>query len=301
MPAPHPSQADINIGVVLSLTAQGASLGIPARNTIAMGPKEIAGQKVNVTVLDDASDATAADVAARRLTQEMKADVLIGPSITPTSLTVVQVAGEAQTPVITLAGSDAIVAPQEGNRRWAIKMPPGEAIPLKMIFDHMVAHKQRRPGIAAVSNAYGQTFVDVAQKRAAEAGIEIVTVERFAATDTSFVAQGVKRVATSPDAVLVAAAATAAALPQLELEQRLSQLPSGDTRDAGLGPHYFFAQPRNVGHGDAQIDSPPRAFSGNTVSGRGLSPIRITMPRGRSTGRRRPATPRSSTDRTGAS
>ncbi len=214
------AMADITVGVVLSLTGPAASLGIPAKNTVAMWPKEVAGQKLNVIVYDDTSDPTAASSAARRLVQEQKVDVLIGPSITPTSLAVMQVAGETQTPVITLAGSDAIVLPQEGDRRWAFKMPPGEAIPLKMIFDHMKAARQKRLAIAAVANAYGQTFVDVAQKMAAGAGVEIVGVERFAATDQSFVAQAVKLMATTPDAVLIAAAGTPGALPQIELKRR---------------------------------------------------------------------------------
>jgi len=214
------AHADIKVGVVLSLTGPGASLGIPAKNTVAMWPKEIAGQKLVVTVLDDASDPTAATVAARRLTQEEHVDVLVGSSITPTSLAVMQVAGETQTPAITLAGSDAIVLPQEGPKRWAFKMPPSEPVPLKMIFDHMTAQKQKKLAIAAVANAYGQTFIDVAQKMAGAAGIEIVSVERYAATDTSFVAQTVKLLVTAPDAVLIAAAGTPGALPHLELKKR---------------------------------------------------------------------------------
>ncbi len=214
------AHADIRVGVVLSLTGPAASLGMPAKNTVALWPKEIAGQKLVVTVLDDASDPTAAAVAARRLTQEEHVDVLVGSSSTPTSLAVMQVAGETQTPAVTLAGSDAIVVPQEGNRRWAFKMPPSEPVPLKMIFDWMTAHKQKRLAIAAVANAYGQTFVDVAQKMAGPAGIMIVDVERYAATDTSFVSQALKLTAQQPDAVLIAAAGTPGALPHLELKRR---------------------------------------------------------------------------------
>src|SRR4051794_9529833 len=89
--------ADIKVGVILSLTGPGASLGIPAKNTVALWPKEIAGHKLVVTVLDDASDPTGASVAARKLTQDERVDVLVGSSITPTSLAVMQVAGETET------------------------------------------------------------------------------------------------------------------------------------------------------------------------------------------------------------
>ncbi len=50
--------ADVKIGVTLSATGPAASLGIPEKNTIALLPKEIAGQKMEYIVLDDATDST---------------------------------------------------------------------------------------------------------------------------------------------------------------------------------------------------------------------------------------------------
>ena len=213
-------QADINVGVILSLTGAGASIGIPAKNTVEMWPKQVAGQKLNVTILDDASDPTAATVAARKLTSEYKVDVLVGPSITPTSLAALSVASDTETPIITLAGSNAIVVPADGPRRWAFKLPPSEEVPLKLIFETMKKKGQSKLAIVSVSNAYGQTFLDVAQKMAPAAGVQIVDVERFAATDTSFVAQTLKILSTRPDAVFIAAAGTPALMPQLEIKNR---------------------------------------------------------------------------------
>ncbi len=215
-----PARADVNIGVILSLTGPGASLGIPARNTVDLWPKEIGGHKLVVTVLDDGSDPTAATVAARKLSTEYRADVLVGPSITPTSLAAVQVAGETETPILTLAGSNAIVLPADGPRRWAFKMPPSEEVPLKMVFDQMRKAGKKTLAVVAISNAYGQTFLDVAQKMAPQAGVQIVAVERYQATDTSFVAQALKIVSSRPDAVFIAAAGTPAAMPQIELRNR---------------------------------------------------------------------------------
>lgn len=215
-----PSWADIHVGVVLSLTGPAASLGIPDKQAVDMWPQEIAGQRLKVTILDDGSDPTAAAVAARKLTEEGHVDVLVGSSVTPTSLAVVQVGGESKTPVITLAGGGALVTPQEGAKRWAFKMPPDEEIPLKMIFARMKQDKQSKLGIVAISNPYGQTFLDVAKKMAPAAGIQIVGVEQYGATDQSFVAQALKLNATKPDAILIAAAGTPAAMPQIELRNR---------------------------------------------------------------------------------
>jgi len=214
------ASADVNIGVIVSTTGPAASLGIPARNTVDLWPQEIAGQKIRVTVLDDASDTTAATRAARKLTQEEKVDVIVGPSITPTSLAVLQVAGETSTPTLSLAGGGAIIDPPEGPRRWVFKMPPSEEIQLGIIFDHMKKKGEKRLGIVGVSNAYGQVFIDVAQKLAQQHGIEIVNVERFNPTDASVVAQTVKMLGTSPDAVFIAAVGTPAAMPHVELKRR---------------------------------------------------------------------------------
>ncbi|HPY42336.1 MAG TPA: branched-chain amino acid ABC transporter substrate-binding protein, partial [Thiolinea sp.] len=59
--------ADINVGVSLSTTGPGAALGIPEKNALAIMPTEIAGEKINYIVLDDATDPTAASKNARKL------------------------------------------------------------------------------------------------------------------------------------------------------------------------------------------------------------------------------------------
>ena len=59
--------ADITIGVNLSLTGGGAALGLPMQRIIKTFPSSIAGEKVNVIVLDDASDPGKAAQNARPL------------------------------------------------------------------------------------------------------------------------------------------------------------------------------------------------------------------------------------------
>lgn len=212
--------ADLNIGVILSQTGPGASLGIPARHTVDLWPREIAGQKLNITVLDDRSDPTVAATAARQLIEDRKVDIIIGPSITPTSLSALQAAGEAKTPIFTLAGGKSIVEPLEGARTWAFKMPPDEAIPVKLILQHMQKNGQKRLATVAVANSYGQVFVDVMRAMAPEFGVEIVGAESFNPTDTSFVAQALKLLAARPDAIFIAAVGTPGAMPHVELVQR---------------------------------------------------------------------------------
>ncbi|WP_050418950.1 ABC transporter substrate-binding protein [Bradyrhizobium tropiciagri] len=214
------AEAEVKIGVILSLTGSSASLGIPARNTVDLWPKEIGGQAVQVTILDDASDPGAATTAARKLTAENAVDVIVGPSITPTSLAIMQVAEETGTPALTLAGSSAIVDPPTGPRRWMFKLPPNEAIALHRILGNMQQNQKTKLGVVAVSNAYGQTFLDVASKIAAMYNVSIIATERFNPTDPSFASQALKIVAARPDAVFIAATGTPGATPQIELKRR---------------------------------------------------------------------------------
>ncbi len=93
-----PAQADFTLGAVLSLTGPGAGLGIPARNTIELLPKTMAGDPVRWVVLDDGSDPTAAVHAVRKLVEEEWVDAILGPSTSPASVAgpdVIRVGGRA--------------------------------------------------------------------------------------------------------------------------------------------------------------------------------------------------------------
>ena len=91
----------IHIGVVASLTGPAASLGIPQKNSIALLPTEWAGHKVDYIVLDDGTDATRAVADARKLVDEDNVDAIIGSSVTPSSLAMIDVAAEKKVPMIS--------------------------------------------------------------------------------------------------------------------------------------------------------------------------------------------------------
>jgi branched-chain amino acid transport system substrate-binding protein len=214
------ARADINIGVVLSLTGPGASLGIPENDTIKLWPKTMGNEKVVVTVLNDNSDSTAAATAARKLVTDNKVDVLIGSSVTPPSIAMVEVAGETKVALLSLAGGGAIVEPQEGNRKWAFKFSPTETYSSDLIVDHMTKNHVASVAVIGLANAYGEGFVKNFERIAAAKGIRILASERYATTDTSVVAQVVKMLSAKPDAIYIAASGTPGALPQIELAQR---------------------------------------------------------------------------------
>lgn len=129
--------ADINVGVTLSTTGPAASLGIPEKNTVALMPKTIGGEKINYIVLDDASDTTAAVTNTRKLISENKVDVIVGSTTTPNSLAMIDAVAEAKVPMISLAASARIVEPVDDKKRWVFKTPQNDILMAVAIATHM--------------------------------------------------------------------------------------------------------------------------------------------------------------------
>lgn len=208
--------ADITVGVDLSTTGPAASLGIPEKNTVAILPATIAGQKVKYIVLDDATDPTAASKNARKLVSEDKVDVIIGASTTPTSTAVLEVAAETKTPQIALAP----FAPAADKAAWVFQMPQDFGIMANAIVSHMAAHGVKSVGFIGYTDGYGELWLRVMNSFTAAKGIKMVAVERYNRTDTSVTGQILKIMSTSPDAVLVVGSGTPAVLPQAALVER---------------------------------------------------------------------------------
>ena len=137
------ARADLNVGVTLSATGPAASLGIPERNTVELMPTTIAGEKVNWIVLDDASDTTRAVTNTRKFVSEDKVDVIVGSTITPNSLAMVDVAAEAETPMISMAASGRIVDPANPKTKWIFKTPQSDALMADAIAVNMKANMQK--------------------------------------------------------------------------------------------------------------------------------------------------------------
>jgi branched-chain amino acid transport system substrate-binding protein len=214
------AHADINVGVTVSATGPAASLGIPERNTIALMPKTIAGQKINYIVLDDASDTTRAVANARKLITEDKVDIVLGSTTTPNSLAMIDVVAEAQVPMISMAASARIVEPVDAKKRWVFKTPQNDIMMSLAIVGHMADNGVKTVGFIGFADAYGEGWYGEFSKVAAIKGIQIVANERYARTDTAVTGQALKLIAAKPDAVLVAGSGTPAALPQKTLKER---------------------------------------------------------------------------------
>jgi branched-chain amino acid transport system substrate-binding protein len=214
------AQADITVGVNVSATGPAASLGIPEKNTFALMPTSIGGQKINYIVLDDASDTTTAVKNARKFVTENKVDVIVGSTITPNSLAMIDVAAEGETPMISMAASARIVDPANPKVKWVFKTPQNDVQMSTAIVEHMTNAGVKTVAFIGFADAYGEGWYQEFSKIAEARKLKIVANERYNRADTSVTGQVLKIMAAKPDAVLVAGSGTPAALPQKTLKEK---------------------------------------------------------------------------------
>ncbi len=214
------AQAQIKVGITMSASGPGAALGQPQSKTVAALPKEIAGQKITYFALDDESDPTKGAQNGRKLITEEKVDVLIGSSLTPVSLPLIDIAAEAKTPLMTMAAAAILVAPMDDKRKWVFKVVPNDDIMANAILKYIAKTGAKTLGYIGVSDAYGEGYYKVLSEVAPKIGITLTGHEVYARSDASVTGQVLKIIATKPDAVFVASAGTPAVLPQKALRER---------------------------------------------------------------------------------
>ncbi len=212
--------ADITVGVSLSATGAAASLGIPEKNTFELLPPTIGGEKVNWIILDDGSDTTKAVTNTRKLISEDKVDVIIGSTITPNSLAMVDVVADAETPMISMAAGAKIVDPANPKTHWVFKTPQNDALMADAIVAHMKNNGVRTIGYIGFNDAYGEGWLNEMKRSAQAAGIKLVADEKYNRNDPSVTGQVLKLISANPDAILIGASGTPGATPQKELVAR---------------------------------------------------------------------------------
>src|SRR3954463_3721326 len=214
------AQAQIKVGITMSASGPGAALGQPQSKTVAALPKEIAGQKITYFALDDESDPTKGAQNGRKLITEEKVDVLIGSSLTPGSLPLIDIAAEAKTPLMTMAAAAVLVTPMDDKRKWVFKVVPNDDIMANAILKYIGKTGAKTLGYIGVSDAYGEGYYKVLSEVAPKLGVTLTGHEVYARSDTSVTGQVLKIIATKPDAVFIASAGTPAVLPQKALRER---------------------------------------------------------------------------------
>jgi branched-chain amino acid transport system substrate-binding protein len=208
--------AQITIGVSVPLTGPGSGLGIPMSNGVKMWPATVAGEKLKVVILDDATDPTKGVQNARRFISEDKADLILGSGVTPVAIAMADVAAESKT--VQLALSPIGLPP--GKDAWTFRMPQSNGVMAIAMVNHMQKSGVKTAGFLGYTDAYGEQWLEAVRPLLDKAGIKLLAVERFARADTSVTAQALKLNAANPDAMIIVASGSGAAMPQLGLVER---------------------------------------------------------------------------------
>ena len=208
--------AQITVGVSVPLTGPGSGLGIPMSNGVKMWPATVAGEKLKVVILDDATDPTKGVQNARRFISEDKADLILGSGVTPVAIAMADVAAESKT--VQLALSPIGLPP--GKDAWTFRMPQSNGVMAIAMVNHMQKSGVKTAGFLGYTDAYGEQWLEAVRPLLDKAGIKLVAVERFARADTSVTAQALKLNAANPDAMIIVASGSGAAMPQLGLVER---------------------------------------------------------------------------------
>jgi branched-chain amino acid transport system substrate-binding protein len=213
------SAQEITIGVDFSTTGPSASLGIPNQNAILLAPHVLGGQKVRYIFLDDASDPATAVQNAKRLISQDNIDVLIGPSVTPTTIGVIETVAAAKVPMLTAGSTSRLVLPMDAQKKWVFKMPPNDDIFCTAMVDEMARKGVKTLSIIAVNDPFGESWIKIITDETAPKGIRITSVEKFNRDDTSATAEALHAMSSHPDAIAIAAVGTAADTPSKALSQ----------------------------------------------------------------------------------
>ncbi len=208
--------ADLTIGVDLPLTGPAAALGIPVKQGIALWPTTIAGEKLNLIVLDDGTDVTQGVKNARRFVSEDHVDVIIGSVATPVGVAISDVAAEAHTVQLVLSPVDL----PAGRGDWTFRLAHSTALMSTALIESMKKNGVKTLGFIGYTDAYGESWLKDMTRLAAAAGINLVDTERFARADTSVAGQALKLTLAKPDAILVVASGSGAAMPEIALVER---------------------------------------------------------------------------------
>ena len=211
--------ADLKIGFISSLSGPVAALGVPyekgIRAAIAEHP-EISGRKVQLIVLDDASDPTTAGRNARKLIEEEKVDVIMGTSGVPAAIAMAQVGRETKTPMIGLTP----IGLPPADAEWLFTVAQPTPLMVNAVVEKMKANGVKTVAYIGFTDAWGDLVYDALLKATEPAGIKVVANERYARSDQSVLGQATKIIAANPDAVLVGAAGGGTVLPHTTLVER---------------------------------------------------------------------------------
>ena len=103
---------------------------------------------------------------------------------------------------------------------YLFRLPQGNDVMAHAMVEHMKKQGVKTVGFLGYTDAYGELWLKAITAEGEKAGIKVIATERFARTDTSVTAQALKLTAANPDAMLIVATGSGAAMPHKAIVER---------------------------------------------------------------------------------
>ena len=198
------------VGAVFSITGRTSFLGDPENKTALMLAEEINnagginGKKLELIVYDTEGDATKANLAVKKLISKDKVCVVIGPSLSGTTLAILPVAEQNETPLISCAASYKIVHNAETGKpyKWVFKTPQTDTMAVEAIYTQLKKRGLNKIAIMSVTSGFGASGRGELIKLAPKYGMTIIADEKYGPKDTDMTAQLTKIKGLAPQAIV---------------------------------------------------------------------------------------------------
>lgn len=185
------------LGAVFSVTGRASFIGDPEKKTTQMLADQvnaaggINGHPLEVIVYDDKSDDTEARLLVSRLIKKDKVTAVFGPSLSGTSLAVVDLAKKHKTPLVSCAASWKIVTnpTTKKERHWVFKSTHRDSHAAGRIYDFLKFKGIRKIAILTVTTGFGASGREELIRLAPYSALTIVADEKFGPKDSDMTAQ----------------------------------------------------------------------------------------------------------------
>jgi branched-chain amino acid transport system substrate-binding protein len=206
----HAFKGAYKVGALFSVTGRTSFLGDPEKKTAEMLAEQINkagginGKKLELIIYDTEGDATKANLALKKLITKDKVAVVIGPSLSGTSMAVLPVAEKNKTPLISCAASYKIVHNEKTGKpyKWVFKTPQTDTMAVEAIYSHLFKRGLNKIAIMSVTSGFGASGRSELIRLAPTYGITIVADEKYGPKDTDMTAQLTKIKGKAPQAIV---------------------------------------------------------------------------------------------------
>ncbi len=182
----------IKIGSVLSVTGPAAFLGDPELKTLQLYVDKInkeggvIGRQLQLVHYDDGSDAGKANGFAKRLIDDDKVDIIVGGTVTGSTMSMIPLVEKAELPFISLAGAVVIVEPV---KKWVFKTPHTDRMAAEKVFEDMKRRNLTKVALLSETSGFGASGKKETEAMAAKLGITLVANETYGPKDTDMTPQ----------------------------------------------------------------------------------------------------------------